>query len=159
MTGSVNVSRSRHAAFCCGGGYPQPHRADFERDSGFVRVDLGVGMEIAFAALALSILCNVAAAVFVRRALPAAIVRDHHLIRVEMERMSDQLEGLQTRWAAKVIELTNLADECASHMERAESKRRRVVGAESRAKAQHGDGVDLNTPEGARAAARAAGLM
>lgn len=118
-------------------------------------------MELAYLAVALSIACNVALCLFIRRALPIRIIRDHRLIREEMERMSDQLEALQTRWAAKVIELTNLADECASHMERAEVKRRRVVGAESRAKALDGsgDGVDINTREGARAAARTAGLM
>ena len=115
-------------------------------------------MDLALAALAVSILCNVGAAIFVRRSLPAAIVRDHHLIRVEMERMSDQLEGLQTRWAAKVIELTNLADECASHMERAEKKRRQASGERSRA-GNVQEICDVSTPEGARAAARAAGLM
>lgn len=120
--------------------------------------DLAAGMLVACFALAVSLTVNVAAVVLVRRALPARIVRDHHLVRVEMERMSDQLEALQTRWAAKVIELTNLADECASHMERAEKKRRQASGERHRAGALAPE-ADISTPEGARAAARSAGLM
>ena len=76
-------------------------------------------MEVAYVALGLSLVCNGALAWLVRKALPVAIVRDHRIIRTEIERVHDSVEGLQTRWSAKTIELTSLADECAAYMERA----------------------------------------
>ncbi len=118
----------------------------------------GDGMEIAYTLLALSLALNVAAVVLVRKALPVAIVRDHRLIRTEIERVHDAVEGLQTRWAAKVIELTNLADECASHMERAEKKRRQAAGAAARAGGAEATEPDLTTSAGLWAAAHRQGL-
>lgn len=115
-------------------------------------------MDLAIAALALSLLCNVAAAIVIRRSLPAAIVRDHRVIRTEIERVHDSVEGLQTRWAAKVIELTSLADECASYMERAEKKRRQASGAAARAGGAVPTEPDLSTQAGLWAVARSRGL-
>lgn len=116
-------------------------------------------MELAYVALAISIAANVAAGFVIRRSLPAAIVRDHRLIRTEIERVHDSVEGLQTRWASKVIELTSLADECASYMERAEKKRRQTAGAAARIGGNAAPEADLSTQSGLWAAARGRGLV
>lgn len=116
-------------------------------------------MELAYIALAISLVCNAALGIVVRRSLPAVIVRDHRLIRTEIERVHDSVEGLQTRWATKVIELATLADECASYMERAEKKRRQAAGAAARAGGADATAPDPNSQAGLVRLAHERGLM
>jgi hypothetical protein len=115
-------------------------------------------MEIAYVALAISILGNAALAVLCWRSTPAAIVRDHRIIRTEIERVHDQVEGLQTRWTTKTVEWEALADEIESMMVKVESKRRSIAQKERRGQAAE-PAADPNDPAQLRAIARAAGLM
>lgn len=90
-------------------------------------------LEAALATLFLSLVGNLYCAFAVQRSLPGTIVRDHKLIRAEVERVASVTENLQTRWASKVVELEALADTVTADVERAETKRRRADASARRA--------------------------
>jgi len=115
-------------------------------------------MEIAYLALGISILVNAALAVVSWRSTNPAIVRDHRIIRTEIERVHDQVEGLQTRWTTKTVEWESLADEIESMMVKTENKRRSIAQKERRGQATE-PAVDPNDPVNLRRIAREAGLM
>jgi hypothetical protein len=87
---------------------------------------------LAFLAL-LALLTSAWCALVTTRSTPARLVRDVKMLRVEVERLLDASEAMQTRWAAKTHELEHLADQITSDVERAEKKRRQASGAASRA--------------------------
>jgi len=115
-------------------------------------------MELAYVALGISIVANAALAFLCWKSTPAAIVRDHRIIRTEIERVHDQVEGLQTRWTTKTVEWESLADEIESTMVKTEAKRRSIAQKERRGQAAE-PAADPNDPATLRAIARAAGLM
>jgi len=115
-------------------------------------------MEIAYVALGISILANAALALLAWKSTPAAIVRDHRIIRVEIERVHDQVEALQTRWTTKTVEWEGLADEIESMMVKTEAKRRSIAQKERRGQAEE-PAADPNDPVNLRRIAREAGLM
>lgn len=115
-------------------------------------------MEVAYIALGISILANAALGFLCWKSTPAAIVRDHRIIRTEIERVHDQVEGLQTRWTTKTVELEGLADEIESMMVKTEAKRRSIAQKERRGQAEQPT-VDPTSPAALRALARSQGLM
>ena len=115
-------------------------------------------MEIAYISLGISILANVGLAFLCWKSTPAAIVRDHRIIRTEIERVHDQVEGLQTRWTTKTVEWESLADEIEGMMVKTEAKRRSIAQKERRGQSEQ-PAIDPNSPAALRQLARSQGLM
>jgi len=95
-------------------------------------------------------------ALLVTRSTNPRLVRDVKVLRVEVERLLDASEAMQTRWAAKTHELEHLADQITADVERAEKKRRQASGAASRA--QRAEAPDTGSLAWARQRARELGL-